>query len=226
MKVNFALPRDGAVHRICLRCHADGVLRLNQEGRIMYVCPACSHADGKSLYWGAGVEWVADDGELWHDTAAVVVRSRAGKVLLYERTEFPFGFWTIPAGHIDLGEAPKAAAARELAEETAIQAHALRHAITLDIPGAACSGGADAHRWHVYVETVDDSLPVHISQEEGRYPVWLAPEEALAYPLLPAVQRLLQVMDVSADRTPIAQLAKACFFQYNVSSRSDSRMGD
>lgn len=40
----------------------------------------------------------------------------SGRVLLCRRTDN--GFWATPAGHIELGETPQDAAARELCEET------------------------------------------------------------------------------------------------------------
>jgi 8-oxo-dGTP diphosphatase len=49
--------------------------------------------------------------------SVVVVRDDA--VLLVERADAP-GTWCLPGGHVDHGESPAAAAARELAEETAL----------------------------------------------------------------------------------------------------------
>lgn len=204
MRVNFALPHDGEVHRICLQCHADGVLRVKEGDRIWYRCLSCGLEDDKSLYWGAGKEWIADDGELWHDTAAVVVRDRQGRVLLYERTEYPVGYFTVPAGHIDNGESPRVAAVRELEEEANVRAKNLEHAITLDFTDASCSAGADAHRWHVYIETVDELPAITITDEEGHRPMWLLPEDALRLQLLPPVRRLLTMLDLATNRQPIA----------------------
>jgi ADP-ribose pyrophosphatase YjhB (NUDIX family)/predicted RNA-binding Zn-ribbon protein involved in translation (DUF1610 family) len=206
MKVDFALPRDGAVHRICLRCHADGVTRHKEESGIVYRCPACGTADGKSLYWGAGKEWIAKNGELWHDTAAVFVQDATGRILLYERTEFPFGYLTVPAGHIDKGEVAEVAARRELEEEVGIRGVDLTHAITLDLLETPCSAGAEAHRWHVYVVTVDRPLHIQVTEEEGRHPMWLTPEEARATMLLSPVRRVLDILDLSPSRLPIASL--------------------
>jgi ADP-ribose pyrophosphatase YjhB (NUDIX family) len=49
--------------------------------------------------------------------SVVVVRDDA--VLLVERADAP-GTWCLPGGHVDHGESPSAAAARELEEETAL----------------------------------------------------------------------------------------------------------
>jgi len=54
--------------------------------------------------------------------AAGVVVIDGDAVLLVERGEPPnAGSWAIPAGHVDLAEAPPAAASRELREETAVE---------------------------------------------------------------------------------------------------------
>lgn len=56
-------------------------------------------------------------------TADVVVTTTDGYVLLIERGWNPFkGQWALPGGHVDPGETSRAAAARELAEETGVHA--------------------------------------------------------------------------------------------------------
>ncbi len=56
--------------------------------------------------------------------AAVTIWDEAGRLLLIERAEGATrpGLWAIPAGYVDYGEEIRAAAARELEEETGLRA--------------------------------------------------------------------------------------------------------
>lgn len=45
-----------------------------------------------------------------------------GKVLLVQRAKLPLGLWSLPGGHVELGETALAAAERELLEESGITA--------------------------------------------------------------------------------------------------------
>lgn len=59
----------------------------------------------------------------WPRVAASVAVIRDGSVLLVERGKGPRrGVWSLPGGHIEPGETARAAAARELDEETGIKA--------------------------------------------------------------------------------------------------------
>lgn len=56
--------------------------------------------------------------------AAVLIRDEEGRVLLVKRgpTSSRAGFWAVPAGFVDYGEDIRAAAERELFEETGLRA--------------------------------------------------------------------------------------------------------
>ncbi|MEU1599000.1 NUDIX hydrolase [Streptomyces sp. NPDC005708] len=198
MKLDF-LPAhalsDGAVHHYCLRCRGEAVRwRTTADGRRHCVCGACGHAADRALVLDPAVRWWTDDeGEYWHETAGVFVRDVRGRVLLFDRTAFPFGL-TIPAGHVECHEHPDEAAARELSEETGIAGEPLEQLATIAVPGDGCRRGADAHLWHVYrtAEAVDADRAVELGPE-GTSALWLTPDEALTRPVTHAVGRLLEV---------------------------------
>ena len=59
----------------------------------------------------------------WPRCGASAVVLRAGEVLLIERGKGPLqGLWSLPGGHIEPGEPARAAALREVREETGVEA--------------------------------------------------------------------------------------------------------
>jgi 8-oxo-dGTP pyrophosphatase MutT (NUDIX family) len=81
------------------------------------------------------------------EAAGVVVTDPARGVLLLWRHRFitdTWG-WEIPAGHIDAGESPEAAGAREVLEETGWKAGPLHHLVTYN----PMNGLADK-RFHLF----------------------------------------------------------------------------
>jgi 8-oxo-dGTP diphosphatase len=92
-----------AEFKYCPRC-ATPLIRELRFGRERPVCPACG--------------WIhfADP-----KVAAAVLVEQDGAVLLVRRANEPRrGLWTLPAGFVDAGEDPAAAATRECLEETGL----------------------------------------------------------------------------------------------------------
>jgi 8-oxo-dGTP pyrophosphatase MutT (NUDIX family) len=177
MKLPFTLPDDGKVHEYCMVCYAEGVQTFKKPDEVEFHCPACGATRPRRIYNGATKHWTTSDGTWWHESAGVFVRSQEGTFLFFELTAFPYGV-TVPAGHVDKGEEPAVAAARELKEEVGIASKELRHIGSLDIPGDSCSGGCDDHHWHIYLEAGHPGGAVNVV-EEGKNPVWLTLDEAV-----------------------------------------------
>ncbi len=81
--------------------------------------------------------------------AAVVARTTPLRLLLIQRGEPPFaGAWALPGGFVEEGEVVASAAARELAEETGIEARGLT------LLGVYSAPGRDPRGWTVSVAYV------------------------------------------------------------------------
>lgn len=84
--------------------------------------------------------------------AAVALVDAQGRLLLQHRTpDAPVApnRWGLPGGHVEPGEAPEAAAHRELAEETGLNAPTLT--LYWQGPVPADSQPGRATDWHVYI---------------------------------------------------------------------------
>ena len=78
--------------------------------------------------------------------AVLAVVLHQGEVLLVRRANPPdAGLWGFPGGKIDAGETLAEAAIRELAEETAVQARALRVLTALDVFDRGADGRLRQH---------------------------------------------------------------------------------
>lgn len=87
----------------CPMCGSVLETRL-RNGAVRPVCPNCDH----TVYFDPKV-------------AVVVVIIREDQILLIKRAQDPKkGFWALPAGFVDAGEDPQAAARREALEETGL----------------------------------------------------------------------------------------------------------
>jgi 8-oxo-dGTP diphosphatase len=109
-----------------------------------------------------------------------------GKVLLVQRAKPPLGLWSLPGGHVELGETAVAAAQRELLEESGVTADLTKfvglYEIIRERPlfhyAIACYGGL----WRSgEPQAASDAL-------EAR---WLAPGELDSLDLAPNVREAI-----------------------------------
>lgn len=89
----------------------------------------------------------------WRANVGIALFNRAGKVLIARRADLPPDDphpWQLPQGGIDPGEAPEAAALRELHEEVGTDAATIIGSIddwlTYDFPAAAIARFGGVHR--------------------------------------------------------------------------------
>jgi 8-oxo-dGTP diphosphatase len=114
-------------------------------------------------------------------TADIIAITPNGHILLIERNWPPFeGSWALPGGHIDPGETSRAAAARELKEETSvhIDAHDLQQIGVWDTPDRDPRG---RYVTVAYRATVPASTPI-VAGDDARTARW--------WPLTDLPQRL------------------------------------
>ncbi|MEU8781129.1 NUDIX hydrolase [Streptomyces sp. NPDC048637] len=182
----------------CLYCHAETVRWVVVDGRKRCTCGSCGREAERAIIVDPRISWWTDtEGEYWHESAGVFVRDRRARFLFFQRTAFPYCL-TVPAGHVERGEDPKCAAARELWEEVGIRGANgdLRLVADEYFKGDVCRRGSDAHRWHAYLLEVDEHRetgdPREVTvNEEGEAPVWLTLDQARSCRTTFAVERII-----------------------------------
>ena len=114
--------------RFCIRCGTK-LARRKIEKRMRDECPKCGY-----IAWGNP------------KPAVGILVERRGKLLLVRRARAPYkGYWDIPGGFVEAGEAPPKAAMREAKEETGLRVKI--DGIVGAYPGIYSSGD---HTFNVY----------------------------------------------------------------------------
>lgn len=103
----------------CIQCgHTANYIIPDGDDKVRLVCPSCHHVHYENPKVVAGVLAVHE-----------------GKILLCRRAIEPrFGFWTLPAGFMEIGETMQAGALREMYEEADAFANYAKLYALFDIP--------------------------------------------------------------------------------------------
>lgn len=198
MKIDFLPLQDNTHGEYCLHCHAETVQWTVVDGKKRCTCRSCGRDDERAIVIDPRIRWWVDpDGEYWHESAGVFVRDPQGRFLFFQRTAFPYRL-TVPAGHVESGEHPQHAAARELFEEVGIRATHENLRLIADeyLNGDTCRRGSDAHRWHAYLLNLDNHQTAEAHREltineEGEAPRWLTLGQALTSQPTFAVEHII-----------------------------------
>lgn len=175
MKIDFLIPKNEIYRQYCLACRSEKVERIFIDGKTFYECSSCNEVLERSLVIDNKIVWWIDQHtkEYWHESVGVVVFTPEKDVLMFKRTIYPF-VYTIPAGHLDVGELPEVAAMRELKEEVGLQVDELNFLLEENVIGDSCRRGSDSHKWHLYnimIKEIPQDLEVI---EEGTEIQWIA----------------------------------------------------
>ncbi len=95
-----------------------------------------------------------------------------GRVLLVKQLRYPFGkhIYELPAGKLGVGEDPKAAAARELEEETGYTASSFEHLTSIYTTPGFCD-----EQLHIFLAAGLSESPRGHKREEGEFSMTVQP---------------------------------------------------
>lgn len=126
------------------------------------------------------------------DVAVTILRDASGRVLLAERLprQLSAGYWELPGGKVDAGEAPIRAAAREAHEEVGVHVEGLRPFVSYDhvFPLRRL-------RLSFFVAT---RWSGSLHGREGQRIAWVDPARISVAPVLPSNRRALALLALPA----------------------------
>ena len=137
----------------------------------------------------------SSDGREMHYSAGIIVECN-GKYLMLDRKNPPFGF-ACPAGHVDEGEEPKAAAIREVFEETGIKLEDAEFLCEEEVPWNYCKS-ATAHYWYLYRASVP-SENFTINEKEENSLAWYTKQEIKNLNLEPVWKHWFEKMKINYE---------------------------
>lgn len=153
----------------CIQCGDEDVEIIEKDGEERYRC-SNGHVNQR-LIKNEGLEYYREDGEIIHRSVGAIIIND-GQALLLKRRKYPYKY-SIPAGHLEEGEDPDRAVAREVMEETGIERPYEEFEQIfegkIDDP---CRRGCDIHDWNLYVLRLDDR-PDTSSNEEAERLEWI-----------------------------------------------------
>jgi ADP-ribose pyrophosphatase YjhB (NUDIX family) len=190
MKIKFLIPDDSQRHRFCINCNTE----YPKEVTSAFHCERCGRDSDRVIDIDPQVVYWVDPKtlEYWHESVGVFVINKNQEILLIERTLYPVGLCTIPAGHLDINEIPKEGAIRELFEETGIVTTEISLIVDLPMTDDSCRRGSDCHLWHLYRYRLEESVQIKVDQGEGKNPIWTTRENALQMKLTSPVKYFLE----------------------------------
>lgn len=110
-----------------------------------------------------------------HKSVGAIIENEQGEILMIDRKNIPFG-WACPAGHIDQGETPEEALAREVQEETGLEVLECELVHKEYVEWNACSHDVVGHEWHVFAVTEYDGM-LDVGAEEAKDYQWVLREK-------------------------------------------------
>lgn len=139
----------------------------------------------------AALASTSQKGEVMHFSVGAVIE-RGGKILLLDRSKYPFGF-AAPAGHVDEGETPQQAVDREVEEETGLRVVSKRLLNEEEQDDNLCSRGVKAHHWTLYACEVTGELR---KNSESKSLGWYTRDELRTITLEPAWERAFKKLHI------------------------------